>query len=675
MSCESLESVTIPDSVTSIGSGAFVGCGKLSLAVIGKNVSSIGKQAFKDCSELAVAIVPKALLQCIESDEVFAGCPNVTIAYYEGDVPSIGDLERVTVTLDGNGGETTVASLNPFSGSAIGSLPRATRPGFVFSGWSTAADGGDEVTSHSSFGKNATIYAKWVECPFMFGGAADWTYDEESGVYRSGTIAGTGVSSASMDVTGPGKISFKWRTSMNGGCVFRFYVGDSFKRSISGNMDNWSSVTYDIKESDIPESGTLTLKWEYEITATYYGADKGATLKDVAWKTPVNVTFDENWDGAETIIRQVICGDTLGSLPSATRSGYALVGWFTDPTAGTQVTSETIVGADMTVYAHWMEAVSFDSTGGDANWTVESDGSWKSGTITHSQSTWAQVTVTGPCEVSFKWKVSSESGYDYLTFTVDGGTGMQISGTGSDWETKLLSISDSGSHVLKWTYSKDGSAFSGSDCGWVKDFLAISPEPSAPEASVDTEKLDEGTANKLDSLDVEVAEETGVRTIAVKEGETLTQEEVAAIAESIVIEAAIAGSSEKVDTSAGYDVNYDTESNEIVITLKTPEMDTTVEDEKKEAGDSTGMLVDADEVTLSTEEPTPSEEDVAAGNTEVAALPVKSVRGLYYQASWGSSLEGMTEGQKVQATGSTLNLGVIKQKGSCGFYKLSVSEK
>ena len=126
------------------------------------------------------------------------------------------------------------------------------------------------------------------------------------------------------------------------------------------------------------------------------------------------------------------------------------------------------------------------------------------------------------------------------------------------------------------------------------------------------------------------------------------------------------------DTTAGYTKTL--VGNAIVVALKEPEVDMTVEDENKEEADATGLLVDVSEVTLSTETPTPSAADIANGNTDVAALPVKAVRGLYYQVSWGESLDEMTPGQKVQATGSTLNLGVIKQTGASGFYKVSVSE-
>ena len=87
-----------------------------------------------------------------------------------------------------------------------------------------------------------------------------------------------------------------------------------------------------------------------------------------------------------------------------------------------------------------------------------------------------------------------------------------------------------------------------------------------------------------------------------------------------------------------------------------------------DAADPMGILVDADKVELAAE-PTPEE-----GET-VGALPVKTYPGLYYQAAWGGDLGGMTSGAKVKATGDSLCLGVIKQTGDRGFYKVSVSEE
>ncbi|MDE5775787.1 MAG: leucine-rich repeat domain-containing protein, partial [Treponemataceae bacterium] len=50
--CTSLESVTIPDSVTSIGDGAFHGCTSLTNVTIPASVTSIWNSAFDGCTSL-----------------------------------------------------------------------------------------------------------------------------------------------------------------------------------------------------------------------------------------------------------------------------------------------------------------------------------------------------------------------------------------------------------------------------------------------------------------------------------------------------------------------------------------------------------------------------------------------------------------------------------------------
>lgn len=113
------------------------------------------------------------------------------------------------------------------------------------------------------------------------------------------------------------------------------------------------------------------------------------------------------------------------------------------------------------------------TTSGSANWFPESttthDGSSaaQSGDINDNQSSSMQFTVTGPGYLSFWWKASSESGFDYLKFYIDGvAQGSGISGN-VDW-TQVSGIAiPSGTHTLSWIYSKDNSVSSGSDAGWV----------------------------------------------------------------------------------------------------------------------------------------------------------------------------------------------------------------
>ncbi|MCP4148467.1 MAG: hypothetical protein GY757_12040 [bacterium] len=110
---------------------------------------------------------------------------------------------------------------------------------------------------------------------------------------------------------------------------------------------------------------------------------------------------------------------------------------------------------------------------GDADWEYVTDefyfdgDSAKSGTITHSEDSTITTTINVATakDVEFFWKVSSESGYDYLRFYIDGVLQEQIAGT-IDWAQASYPVA-AGSHTLAWTYYKDGSVSSGSDCGWV----------------------------------------------------------------------------------------------------------------------------------------------------------------------------------------------------------------
>ncbi|MBI9019435.1 MAG: hypothetical protein JEZ07_19475 [Phycisphaerae bacterium] len=110
---------------------------------------------------------------------------------------------------------------------------------------------------------------------------------------------------------------------------------------------------------------------------------------------------------------------------------------------------------------------------GNANWTIDTTGNYsaKSGVITHSQNSELSLTVdcTGCQTVSFARKISSESGYDYLTFYIDGVQKQNWSGSG-DWLVVSYPITD-GQHTFKWSYTKDSSVSSGSDCAWIDDVV------------------------------------------------------------------------------------------------------------------------------------------------------------------------------------------------------------
>lgn len=69
-------SVTIPDSVTYIGYGAFDSCSKLKSVVIGKSVETISERAFCNCKSLEKIVIPDSVYRIRE--RAFFNCENLT---------------------------------------------------------------------------------------------------------------------------------------------------------------------------------------------------------------------------------------------------------------------------------------------------------------------------------------------------------------------------------------------------------------------------------------------------------------------------------------------------------------------------------------------------------------------------------------------------------------------
>jgi PKD repeat protein len=249
---------------------------------------------------------------------------------------------------------------------------------------------------------------------FDHSGNADWNkvtdvyyYDGDSA--ESGNIGDSQSSTieTSVTVSSTKAVKFYWKVSSEANYDYlRFYIDGVEKTAIAGTVD-WTQVSYNIG------AGTHTLKWSF--------------TKDVSVSSGSDCGWVDKLELADPV------ADPIAEAVDDASLTFSLSGngnWFSQSTT--------------TYY------------GGDAAQSAD---------IGNSQTTTMETTISGKTSVKFYWRVSSESNYDYLRFYIDGVQQDSISGT-VNWTQKTYSVS-TGTHTLKWSFTKDGSVSSGSDCGWV----------------------------------------------------------------------------------------------------------------------------------------------------------------------------------------------------------------
>jgi len=165
--------------------------------------------------------------------------------------------------------------------------------------------------------------------------------------------------------------------------------------------------------------------------------------------------------------------DTIFGTPTRTRLGRVTV--TATATNGEVSTSQLTIAI--------LEDISDPLDTSGPVWNLTGDGFWQGqsqvtydgedalriGPLTDFQSASFSSEVTGPDEIAFWWKVSSEEFFDVLTFRIDGELQSVISGE-VDWTRRVFKIPP-GRHLLEWSYLKDESTNGGSDNAWVDEIV------------------------------------------------------------------------------------------------------------------------------------------------------------------------------------------------------------
>ena len=267
---------------------------------------------------------------------------------------------RVDLTLDSGNGKTE--TISAWLGDAVGQLPTPERADYLFLGWFTAPEGGEQITAEtvSSFTENTTLYAHWATefCLISFDGNASTSGNTAAlkvahgnsatlpacGFAKTGhTFAGWELNGkiyqtgASLSDTAPDSIVLRAAWIPN-------TVTVSFDCGTTAYTGSMSPVTLTYGEGTVipplsyERHGYVFTGWKYGSTTLSNCADigsllttNGATLKLVAQWRPITyiIRFDGNGATYGEIPDVQCVYDQEVMLPFCTlaREGHTFKGW------------------------------------------------------------------------------------------------------------------------------------------------------------------------------------------------------------------------------------------------------------------------------------------------------------------------------------------------------------
>ena len=248
---------------------------------------------------------------------------NKTYTYYAKFVPN-----NYTVSFNANGGTVGTSSKSVTYDAAYGTLPTPTRDGFTFTGWYTAASGGNLVTASTimTTASNHTLYAHWTENSYYI------------------TFNGNGNTSGTMS-----NMAMVYNTAKN-------LIANAFARqyTVTYNADggtssiNSASATYSF------------VGWAKSPTGSVEYSDK-QSVSNLTTTANAIVTLYAQWKSASV------------TLPNATKAGAVIEGWYAGGVKVGEPGDSYTPTANVTLTAKWIEKYTPEITGNNYNLFVDEE--------------------------------------------------------------------------------------------------------------------------------------------------------------------------------------------------------------------------------------------------------------------------------------------------------------
>ena len=449
-----------------------------------------------------------------------------------------------TVTLDPTGGEVDTTKMSVTHGENYPVLPEPEKSGYVFAGWWNAA--GEQKTPLDIVTEDSLeLYARWkspepeaetVNVVFDFADGSgreifvqvnkgDWLRsvmpaDPEHGLDPTGKVfigwfSGNKRIAGDMTVECDGRFSAKWSERYYNdifNCYDVLFATDTpdhpWIEDGENSLRSASDLASDEKsrlKAEFFSAGRLSFEWEASITVMYQFLRNDFWLSINGNKEIINgneVSLENGFSSGEFSDREV--------APSSVYE-FELYAVLPDTEDYARVFNFSWKADESFPIDEWDSAITLSAdpvnaafkTGGTTNWFVTGDvvdAGENASAITNlapSLSSWASMTVTGPGELRFKWKVSCERGYvdtngeyrkcDYLEFLDGDRTIAFIDGDSDGFVEVVYTNAVDSAHEFMWRYVKDASGAEGEDAAYVdsvswRSLVAVNPDPEEKDA-------------------------------------------------------------------------------------------------------------------------------------------------------------------------------------------------
>ena len=360
-----------------------------------------------------------------------------TVTYYAYVTRS---TKSYTHTFNANGGGTVSPStITKAYNTDLGTLPTVSRTGYTFVGWfdTSTASGGTQATTTTKVTGTKTWYARWSINSYTF------TFDKNGGNTPSFTTITKEYNTA------VGTLPTCTRNADN---TYTYAFAGWFNTSASSGGTQLTTTT------KVTSNETWYARW----TATY----KNYT-----------VTWNGNGGTPSKSSSSFHYNDALGTLPTATRTGYTFKGWSTSASGSVNVSTTTKVTGNITYYAVWTinsYTWTFDANGGTGDTTKTLNYNATLSTLptasrastaannytfagwfdTDASTGGTQLTTSTKCTGNKTWYARWTASTRQYKLTVTAGTGGTVSGGGTynyNASATLKATANSGYHFVKWS--------------------------------------------------------------------------------------------------------------------------------------------------------------------------------------------------------------------------------